>query len=790
MLDHRIIEKKWQNYWYKNNVFQTTDSSKKKFYILDMFPYPSASGLHLGHPIGYTASDIVARFKRLNGFDVLHPMGWDAFGLPAEQYAIKTGNHPGGFTKKNIKNFKKQIISFGFSYDWNKEVNTSDPEFYEQTQWIFKLLYKANLAEIRDVEVNWCPELGTVLANEELKRDKNGNFVSERGNFPVVLKKMKQWVLKITEYAQKLLDGLDDVSFPDSLKTLQRKWIGKSEGWKVKFPFKNKEGFLEIFTTRIETFYGVSFLAISPLHSFAQELAKKNAEISQFIKRNSFLSPKLQSKTTGIFTNLYVKHPLNSCKIPIYIANYVINDYASSAIMGVPAHNLNDLEFARIFKINYISVINSENLLINSAEFNGKNSEKAKNLIFEKLKSMNLAEKSITFRLKDWVFSRQRYWGEPFPVYFDETGKIYLEEKIVKLPYKDKITPSGDMQSPLASIKDWVFFEKDGKTYRRETNTMPQWAGSSWYYLAFILKEKDKYLKLNTKPAFEKFQKWLPVDLYIGGQEHAVGHLIYSRFWHKVLFEAGVVPNSEPFKKIIHQGMLLGPDGQKMSKSKGNVINPSQVIEEYGADSVRLFLMFMGPISENRIWDENGLKSIYNWIQRVIRTILTDYEIEESLEKDHEFTYFFNNFVFEITALIESFKFNVAISKLMAYINFLNKKQKIPSKKYLTDFLIIFSVFAPHIAEELLEKLGEKPLNLQSWPQFDKSKIVKYTYNLPVSVNGKNRAILELNEAKSKDEIIEIAKKDCKIRKYLNGMQISKVIFIPKKILNFIVKSI
>ncbi|AJR12470.1 Leucine--tRNA ligase [Mesomycoplasma dispar] len=790
MFEHRIIEKKWQDYWHKNKVFQTTETSKKKVYILDMFPYPSASGLHLGHPIGYTASDIVARFKRLNGFDVLHPMGWDAFGLPAEQYAIKTGNHPGDFTKENIENFKKQIISFGFSYDWDKEINTSDPEFYEQTQWIFKLLYKANLAEIREVEVNWCPELGTVLANEELKRDKDGSFVSERGGFPVVLKKMKQWVLKITEYAQKLLDGLDDVNFPLSLKTLQRKWIGKSEGWKIKFQFDGKDDFLEIFTTRIETFYGVSFIAISPLHNLAQELAKENKEINQFIEQNSFLSPKLQSEKNGIFTGLYVKHPLNSRKIPVYIANYVLNDYANSAIMGVPAHNLNDLEFSQIFKIDYITVINFENFLINSDEFSGLNIEQASNSIFAKLKLMNLAEKSTTFRLKDWVFSRQRYWGEPFPVYFDETGKIYLEEKIVELPHIDKITPSGDGQSPLASIKDWVFFEKDGKNYRRETNTMPQWAGSSWYYLAFILKEKGKnYLKLDSETAFEKFKKWLPVDLYIGGQEHAVGHLIYSRFWHKVLFEAGIVPNSEPFDKIIHQGMLLGSDGQKMSKSKGNTINPNQVIDQYGADTIRIFLMFMGPIGDSRIWDEYGVKSIYNWIQRVIRTILDDYEIDSSLENDYEFTYFFNNFVSEITNLIENFKFNVAISKLMVYINFLNKQEAIPSKKYLTDFLIIFSIFAPHIAEELLEKLGKKPLHFQSWPEFDESKIVKNTYNLPVSINGKNRSILKLNELQSKEEIIEIAKKDSKIRKYLENIEIIKVIFVPKKILNFIVKN-
>ncbi|WP_337904627.1 leucine--tRNA ligase [Mesomycoplasma ovipneumoniae] len=789
MYDHKLIEKKWQNYWQKNNVFQTSESSDKKIYILDMFPYPSAAGLHLGHPIGYTASDIIARFKRLNGFDVLHPMGWDAFGLPAEQYAIQTGNHPADFTKKNIENFKEQINSFGFSYDWSKEINTSDPKFYEQTQWIFKLLYKVGLAEIRQTQVNWCPKLGTVLANEEISRDKDGNLVSERGSFPVEIKKMDQWVLKITKYAQKLLDGLESINFPESLKLLQQKWIGKSQGVILKFYFENSTDFIEIFTTKIETIYGVSFLAISPLHDFATNLAKKDAKISDYIEKNGFSSPKLQSQISGIFTNLYMIHPLTSQKIPLYIANYVLNDYGTSAIMGVPAHNLNDLEFAKIFTIDYSEVINDQNLLINSAEFNNFEVEKASKLIFEKLEKLGLAKKSISYKIKDWVFSRQRYWGEPFPVYFDQNGKIYLEEKIVELPHLEKIVPSGDGQSPLALQKDWVFFEKNGKIYRRETNTMPQWAGSSWYYLAYILKQNDgTYLKLDSKEAYKKLQKWLPVDIYIGGQEHAVGHLLYSRFWHKVLFEAGIVPNFEPFDRVIHQGMLLGPDGQKMSKSKGNIINPYTVLDKYGADSVRIFLMFMGPINENRAWDEKGANSIYAWIQRVIRIILKDYKIDPELEKDSEFSYFYNNFVFEITNLVQDFKFNVAISKLMVYINFLSKLDSIPSKKYLVDFLVILSIFAPHISEELLEKLEQKPLHFHAWPQFDKAKIVKNTYNLPVSINGKTRAILELNDDQSEDKIIEIAKKHYKIQHFLENHSIVKTIFVPKKILNFIVK--
>ncbi|MBG0730639.1 leucine--tRNA ligase [Mycoplasma sp. 'Moose RK'] len=790
MFDHQAIEKKWQEFWLKNHVFRTTETSEKKFYVLDMFPYPSAAGLHLGHPIGYTASDIVARFKRLNGFDVLHPMGWDAFGLPAEQYAIKTGNHPGEFSKKNIANFKKQIISFGFSYDWEKEIDTSDPKFYEQTQWIFKLLYQQGLAEIRDIEVNWCPELGTVLANEELKKDENGNFVSERGGFPVVFKKMKQWVLKITLYAQRLLDGLQEVEFPESLKLLQTKWIGKSTGWKIKFLLENTEDYLEIYTTKIETIFGASFVAIAPTHFFAEKLAKSDKAIASFIEQNSFNSPKLQSEKTGIFTNFYVINPLNSKKIPVFITNYVLNNYGTAAIMGVPTHNQADEDFAKIFNLDFIDVIDKNGKLINSGEFSGIDVNLAPKLIFEKLKLLDLVKNFTTFRLKDWVFSRQRYWGEPFPVYFDENGKVFLEEKIVELPHLDRIKPSGDGNSPLATMKNWVFFEKNGISYRRETNTMPQWAASSWYYLAFILKKNDEnYLKLDSKEAFEKLKKWLPVDLYIGGQEHAVGHLIYSRFWHKVLFDAKIIPNSEPFLKIIHQGMLLGSDHQKMSKSKGNTINPEDVLRKFGADSVRLYLMFMGPINETRIWEENGAKAMNNWVQRVIRIVSKDYQFDKNLEENTEFSHFYNNFIFETTNLIENYKFNIAISKLMVFVNFLSKQEILPSKKYLVNFLIILSVFAPHISEELLEKLLEKDLSKQNWPVYDETKIVKQTYNLPVAINGKMRVILELNDSLTELEIIEKAKKDPKINSYLDNTKISKTIFVPKKILNFIIKN-
>ncbi|MGL5522203.1 MAG: class I tRNA ligase family protein [Metamycoplasmataceae bacterium] len=630
MYNHKEIEKKWQKYWFKNKVFKTgSDNSKENFYVLDMFPYPSGSGLHVGHPEGYTATDIIARYKRLNNFNVLHPIGWDAFGLPAEQYALQTGNKPQSFTNKNIEIFRQQLQSLGFSYDYDKEINTTDPKYYKWTQWIFAQMYKHNLAEIREIDVNWCEGLGTVLANEEVLVDENGNNVSERGSFPVVKKSMKQWVLKITNYADKLLDGLNTLDWPNSLKSLQRNWIGK----------------------------------------------------------------KVENNKT-------------------------------------------------------------------------------------------------TYQLRDWIFARQRYWGEPFPIAFDEDNNILLIENLVELPDLEMITPSGNGESPLANAKDWLYFEHEGKKYRRETNTMPQWAGSSWYYLGYILKnEDDTYLDLDSKKAYEEFKKWLPVDIYIGGQEHAVLHLLYARFWHKFLYDIKVVPTEEPFLKLVNQGMILGEDNQKMSKSKGNVINPNEIVENFGADTLRVYEMFMGPLTETKPWNESSVDGTRKWLERVYRLVkkYIDKELlfdnKENLELESEY----NKLVKSATECIEELKFNVTISKMMVYINYLYKLNSLPNKKYLESFLVIFSTFAPHLAEELLFQLEGKEIFKQIWPTYSDSKIITTKKVLAIQINGKVRGTIEINDDWSEEEIIENAKKNNNVNKYIKDKKILKAIVIKDKILSFVI---
>lgn len=619
MYDHKKIEKKWQKYWLKNKTYKTTNNSDKKFYVLDMFPYPSGSGLHVGHPEGYTATDIFARYKRLLGYDVLHPIGWDAFGLPAEQYAMKTGNDPAEFTAKNIDTFRRQLQSLGFSYDYDKEVNTTDPNYFKTTQWIFLQIYKKGLAEIREIEVNWCEELGTALANEEVVENKEGIKVSEVGGFPVIKKPMKQWVLKITEYADKLFEGLDTIPWPNSLKSLQKNWI------------RNEDGSLH---------------------------------------------------------------------------------------------------------------------------------------------------------LKDWIFSRQRYWGEPFPIAHGEDGGILLIDDLpLELPKLDNIKPSGTGESPLANAKDWLYFEKEGKKYRRETNTMPQWAGSCWYYIAYILKNDDgSYLDIMSQEAQERMKKWLPVDLYVGGQEHAVLHLLYARFWHKVLFDLGIVPTPEPFYRIKNQGMILGTDGNKMSKSKGNVINPDHIVNEFGGDTLRVYEMFMGPFEDTKPWSNQGVQGVRKWLERVYRAFHDVIEIGNS-EVDSEF----NIFVKETTNDIEELKFNTAISKMMVFINVIYKKKKI-SQNQARDFLIILSLFAPHLAEDLLEKIGEDEVSKHKWPTFEEDKIKEQAIEIAVQINGKLRGSFVIDGNETKDEIISKAKSLPNVSKYIENNSIIKEIYVPNKIINIVVK--
>ncbi|MGZ9413580.1 leucine--tRNA ligase [Mycoplasma sp. Z386] len=790
MYNHKEIEKKWQKHWEINNSFKTTENKEKKFYVLDMFPYPSASGLHVGHPEGYTATDIIARYKRLNNFDVLHPMGWDAFGLPAEQYALKTGNHPASFTQSNIQSFKKQLKSLGFSYDWSKEVDTTDPKFYKWTQWIFKKLYEHNLAEIKEVDVNWCEELGTVLANEEVITDNEGNKVSERGGFPVIRKPMKQWVLKITNYADKLLEGLNDLEFSDSLKELQKNWIGKSEGHTIKFHIENNSEIIEVFTTRIDTLFGVTFIAISPENKLVDVIIN-NPKIKEFIDFTKTLSERDRVSNNkekhGIFTGLYAIHPLNNKKIPIWIADYVLNSYGTGAVMGVPGEDERDYDFAKKYDLEIIKVV-QDNKLINSEEFNGLEILKAKEEIYKLLNEKGISEKEISYKLRDWIFSRQRYWGEPFPVYFDEEDNIYIDEGIVELPYMQNIKPSKTGESPLANNKEWLYFEKNGKKYRRETNTMPQWAGSSWYFLAFILKNEDgSYLNIDSPEAYKRFKKWLPVDLYIGGQEHAVGHLIYSRFWHKFLYDIGILPNDEPFFKVVNQGMILGTDGQKMSKSRGNVINPDDIVNEYGADTLRVYEMFMGPLTDTKEWSTDAIQGIRRWLDRV-EVILDKFANNDLIDAnfdDSEMISLWQETIKEVTIAIENLKFNIAISKLMVFINGLYKTEKISNKQMLIDFCIMLSVLAPHLSEELLSRLQANEISKQSWPILQENLILNKKIKLPIQINGKVRAVIEKEETDTEDSLFTKALSEPNVIKNIDNKEIKKKIYIKDKIIIF-----
>lgn len=800
MYNHNLVEKKWIKKWKDNNTYTFVDDpTKKKFYALDMFPYPSGAGLHVGHVKSYTPTDVYSRYKRYCGYNVLHPIGWDAFGLPAEQYALNTKNHPGVFTEFNINNFKKQIEQLGFSFDTNKEINTTDPKFYHWTQWIFLQLYKNGLAEIKDIDVNWCQELGTVLANEEVLTDKNGNKVSERGNFPVVKKPMKQWVLKITKYADRLIDELDEVNWTDGLKNIQRKWIGRSTGATIKFKIENSNEFIEVFTSRPDTIYGVTFIGLSFDHEIVKKYSKQILELDNLIKSQlnvaEFKRTAIDAQKIGYKLPLKIIHPLTNKLIDVYACNYVLSNYGNGAIMGVPAHDSRDYQFAKNYDIDVIKVIECENLPfeengvhINSCDLNGLKNQEAISKILTIIEQKQIGKKTTNFKLKDWLFSRQRYWGEPFPVLYDENGNILIEQNLpVLLPHSTNISPSGDGQSPLANLKDWVNVSIDGKLYKRETNTMPQWAGSSWYYLAYILKENDDYIALDSSKAYELFKRWLPVDIYIGGQEHAVLHLLYSRFWHKFLYDINIVPTKEPFMKIINQGMILGSDGEKMSKSRGNVINPSDIIESHGADALRLYMMFMGPISASLPWDENGIDGMYKWIHRVYRLFET--KPIDNDKPNSEFEKKYHLFISKASKFMESFDLNLVISEMMIFINECYKQNSI-NKTYMESFLIILSCFAPFIAEEINEVFLKDTQSIfkKQWPKYDESKLIESTINIPVQINGKTREIIQINVDENQEEIVEKVLNNTKIKKWLEDKTILKKIYVKNKILNFIIK--
>ncbi|KAF0495350.1 leucine--tRNA ligase [Pediococcus acidilactici] len=802
--NHKEIEPKWQRYWQKHETFKTVESEQKpKYYALDMFPYPSGQGLHVGHPEGYTATDIMSRMKRMQGYKVLHPMGWDAFGLPAEQYAMKTGNNPKDFTAHNIKNFKRQIQSLGFSYDWSREVNTTDPEYYKWTQWIFEQLYKKGLAYEKETLVNWAPDLmgGTVVANEEVVNGK-----TERGGFPVYRKPMKQWILKITAYADRLIDDLDLVDWPDSIKEMQKNWIGRSIGASVFFDVEDSDQKIEIFTTRADTLYGATYLVISPEHPLVDQLTTLESkaaveEYKQAVATKSDLErTDLNKDKTGVFTGSYAVNPVNGKKIPIWIADYVLASYGTGAVMAVPAHDPRDYEFAKKFKIDIVPVIEGGNLdeeaytgdgpHINSGFLDGLNKQEAIDKMLDWLEEHGAGHKKVNYRLRDWVFSRQRYWGEPIPVIHWEDGETTLvpeDELPLRLPATDNIKPSGTGESPLANLEDWLnVVDENGRKGRRETNTMPQWAGSSWYFLRYV----DP--KNQNKIADEDLLKeWLPVDLYVGGAEHAVLHLLYARFWHKVLYDLGVVPTKEPIQKLVNQGMILGSNHEKMSKSKGNVVNPDDIVERFGADTLRLYEMFMGPLTESVAWSEEGLNGSRKWIERVWRLMIDDnnhLRDRITMINDHKLDLIYNQTVKKVTEDYENMRFNTAISQMMVFVNEAYKADALPMV-YMEGLVKLLSPIIPHVAEEIWQIMGhDETITYETWPTYDESKLVQDTVQVILQVNGKVRSKVEVEKDLDQAELEKIALADERIQQWTAEKDIKKVIVIPNKIVNIVAK--
>ena len=806
--NHRVIEKKWQKYWDENKTFKTLDDhTKEKFYALDMFPYPSGAGLHVGHPEGYTATDILSRYKRANGYNVLHPMGWDAFGLPAEQYALDTGNDPRDFTKTNIDTFRRQIKELGFSYDWDREVNTTDPNYYKWTQWIFKKLYEKGLAYVDEVPVNWCPALGTVLSNEEVIDGK-----SERGGHPVERRPMRQWVLKITDYAEKLLADLDILDWPESLKAMQRNWIGKSVGAEIDFKIEGTDKAFTVFTTRADTVFGVSYCVLAPEHKLVEEIVTEGQkaaveEYLDIVKRKSDLErTDLNKDKTGVFTGAYAINPVNGEKVEIWIADYVLASYGTGAVMAVPAHDERDYEFATKFNLPIKAVIedNGEVVVpfygdgkhINSDFINGLNNEEAIAKVIEFLEENKVGRSKVTYKLRDWLFSRQRYWGEPIPIIHWEDGTMTTvpdSELPLLLPETDNIKPSGTGESPLANIEEWlnVVDPETGKKGKRETNTMPQWAGSCWYYLRYIDPHNDEMF---ADP--EKLKYWLPVDVYIGGAEHAVLHLLYARFWHKVLYDLGLVPTREPFQKLFNQGMILaeGKDGrpEKMSKSKGNVVNPDDIIVSHGADTLRVYEMFMGPLDASIAWSENGLDGSRRFLDRVYR-LFVDEETgkvnDKVQDKDNaELEVSYNFTVKKVSEDIEILGFNTAISQLMVFVNDCYKAEYIP-RKYALGFIQLLAPFAPHLAEEMWEVYGNtESISYVPWPTFDESKLVSDTVEIVVQLMGKVKAKLDVKKDLTPAELEQIVLANEEVKELIEGKQVMKVIVVPGRLVNIVAK--
>ncbi len=808
--DHQAIEARWQAYWEQNRTFRATDDpARPKFYCLDMFPYPSGSGLHVGHLEGYTATDIVSRYKRMNGFNVLHPMGWDAFGLPAEQYALKTGVHPAMTTAENIATFKRQMKRVGLSYDWERELSTTDPDYYRWTQWIFLKLFERGLAYVAEVPVNWCPALGTVLANEEIVEGK-----SEVGGFDVIRKPMRQWVLKITAYADRLLDDLALVDWPASTLEMQKNWIGRSLGAEVEFALAEARGSLRIFTTRPDTLFGATYMVLAPEHPLVDAVTapERRAEVTAYrdaaTRKSDLQRQELEKDKTGVFTGGHAVNPVNGERLPIWIADYVLMSYGTGAIMAVPGHDARDWAFARTYTLPIREVISGGDVskeafvetghgtVVNSKtpdgsfSIDGLTPADAIPKITAWLESRGKGKKTINYKLRDWLFARQRYWGEPFPIIWaDGESKPLPEEQLpLMLPETKNFKPSGTGESPLANLEAWLATTDPatGKPARRETNTMPQWAGSCWYYLRFIDPKNSSRLVDSAKERY-----WMPVDLYIGGSEHAVLHLLYARFWHKVLYDIGVVSTPEPFKKLVHQGIVLGEDNQKMSKSRGNVVNPDEIIERFGADAVRLYEMFMGPLEAMKPWSTRGVEGVTRFLDRVWRLIVND---EGSLSQavigadpSADQRRLLHQTIKKVTEDIESLRFNTAISQMMVFTNELTKLERRP-RALLEPFVLLLTPFAPHLCEELWKTLGHAPsVSRQPWPAFDPVLVVSDRLEIPIQVNGKLRSKIEVPADWTEEQVVALAKQDTKLAEWLQGKPPRKVIYVPKKLVNFVV---
>ena len=809
--NHKKIEPKWQEYWANNSTFLTSEDNKPKYYVLDMFPYPSGSGLHVGHALGYVATDIVARFKRMKGFNVLHPMGWDAFGLPAEQYAIKTGTHPSITTAQNIQNFKRQINQLGFSYDWSREINTTDPEYYKWTQWIFLQLYNQGLAYQEEVAVNWCPELRAVLANEEVVDGK-----SDIGGHPVYRTPMKQWVLKITKYAESLLNGLEDLDWPENIKELQKNWIGKSEGVEINFSIKNssKES-IKVYTTRSDTLFGATYMVIAPEHPLVDTIVtdKQKKAVEKYIKetqqKSDFDRTEVNKDKTGIFTGSYAINPLSKEEMEIWVADYVLISYGTGAIMAVPGHDERDWEFAKKYDLPIKEVVKGgdvtkaafidkgDAIIVNSSHpdtlsIDGLTVEKAIKKTIQYIEKEGLGTGAVNYKLRDWLFSRQRYWGEPFPIIHTDDGleTVKEEDLPVMLPEVDNYKPSDDGKSPLSTIKNWVEVKDSSGNIvgLRETNTMPQWAGSCWYYLRFV-----DPLNRDNSWSEKKEKYWMPVDLYIGGQEHAVLHLLYSRFWHHVLHDLGLVSTKEPFKKLYNQGMILGDDGAKMSKSRGNVVNPDDIIDEYGADSMRLYEMFMGPLNKSKPWNTKGLQGCYRFINKLWAIIIDEEgklssKIAEDVTPDKETLHLHHTTIKKVGDDIENLHFNTAVSQLMIYCNHLQKCNKI-SRDLIVDLVKVSSPFMPHLSEEFWSLLGNKnSLAYENWPDYDEKLTQTDEVTVAVQVNGKLRANITLAKDSDETTAVDAALALEKIENYTSKGSIVKTIYVPNRLLNFVVK--